>query len=122
MAIKKIPGLSIEGEATLKLTEQEKTLIQDVQLEFFGDEILETAPTTFDQSVTAFRDITKMLKNTTNVIAFEITPIHPYCGQEAAILNEISSDELNRCLFHKICRAVFGKNQDVYAIYRAKNT
>ena len=120
VAIKKIPGLSIEGQAELNLTEHEKTLTKDIELQFFADEILDTAPTTFEESVTAYQDITKKLKNTTNVIAFEITPIHSYCGQEAAILNEIRSDELNRCLFHKICRAIFGNNQDFYAILKSK--
>ena len=122
MAIKKIPGLSIEGSAKVNLTEHEKTLTKDIELQFWGDEILDTAPTTFEESVTAFRDITKKLKDTTNVIAFEITPIHSYCGQESAILNEISSNELNRCFFIKYVELFLAKIKIFTPSYRAKNT
>ncbi|XP_026171815.1 neoverrucotoxin subunit alpha-like [Mastacembelus armatus] len=59
--IKKIPSFSIEGEANVKLTDEEKALIDKFSCKFYGDFILDSNPTTFVDAVKTYQQLPKLL-------------------------------------------------------------
>ncbi|TDG97679.1 hypothetical protein EPR50_G00210290 [Perca flavescens] len=59
--MKKIPLIDIEGQAKLKLTDEEKALTQKFSCKFYGDLILESNPATFEDAVKAYKQLPKLL-------------------------------------------------------------
>lgn len=59
--IKKIPSFSIEGKAEIKLSDEEKDLTNKFSCKFFGDFILESNPTTFEDAVKVYVQLPQLL-------------------------------------------------------------
>uniref|UniRef100_A0A672FZT1 Stonustoxin subunit alpha-like n=1 Tax=Salarias fasciatus TaxID=181472 RepID=A0A672FZT1_SALFA len=59
--INKIPSFTAEGKVKIKLTEEEKSLIQKFSCKFYGDFILESNPATFVDAVKTFAELPKLL-------------------------------------------------------------
>ncbi|XP_067865877.1 uncharacterized protein [Heterodontus francisci] len=59
--IKIIPGISIEGEASLKMTDEEKSNAQKFSCTFYGDFSLENNPTTFHDAIKIYRNLPNLL-------------------------------------------------------------
>ncbi|KAM9336970.1 stonustoxin subunit alpha-like [Symphorus nematophorus] len=59
--IKKIPSFNIEGKVEIKLTEEEKELINKFSCKFYGDFILESNPATFEDAVKTYVQLPKLL-------------------------------------------------------------
>ncbi|XP_051795917.1 stonustoxin subunit beta-like [Acanthochromis polyacanthus] len=59
--IKKIPAFDVEGKVDLKLTDEEKALTQKFSCKFYGDFILESNPSTFEEAVNAYVGLPKLL-------------------------------------------------------------
>ena len=95
LAVQAIPGLSIEGEASVKLDEKEKNLRKDVTLEFKGDVILNPIPTNLQEATTVYRELTQKVNGTDNVVQFKVSPLLEYCTGETVILNTINENEIN---------------------------
>ena len=56
--VKSIPGFSIEGSASVKLTGEEKKLADSTEVRFNGDFTLKNGfPTTFDGAISAFKEL-----------------------------------------------------------------
>uniref|UniRef100_A0A3Q1GRT1 Uncharacterized protein n=1 Tax=Acanthochromis polyacanthus TaxID=80966 RepID=A0A3Q1GRT1_9TELE len=59
--IKKIPAFDVEGKVELKLTDEEKALTQKFSCKFYGDFILESNPSTFEEAVKTYAGLPKLL-------------------------------------------------------------
>ncbi|XP_067865198.1 stonustoxin subunit alpha-like [Heterodontus francisci] len=59
--IKIIPKVAIEGEASLKMTDEENTNTQKFSCTFYGDFSLENNPTIFQDAIKIYRNIPKLL-------------------------------------------------------------
>ncbi|KAL7372092.1 hypothetical protein ABVT39_010071 [Epinephelus coioides] len=59
--IKKIPSLDSEGKTEIKLTNEEKDLTKKFYCKFFGDFILESNPTTFEEAVKLYAQLPQLL-------------------------------------------------------------
>ena len=56
--VKAIPGFSIQGSASVKLTGEQKKLADSTEVRFNGDFSLKNGfPTTFDGAITAFKEL-----------------------------------------------------------------
>ena len=55
--VKSIPGFSIEGSGSVKLTGEEKSLMDSTQVQFNGDFQLNRFPTTYEGAVNAFKEL-----------------------------------------------------------------
>ncbi|XP_030255087.1 neoverrucotoxin subunit beta-like [Sparus aurata] len=60
--IKKIPSFNVEGQADIKLTEEEKELTNKFSCKFYGDFILESNPATFEAAVKTYVELPKLLR------------------------------------------------------------
>ena len=59
--IKKIPSFNVEGQADIKLTEEEKELTNKFSCKFYGDFILQSNPATFEEAVKTYVELPKLL-------------------------------------------------------------
>ncbi|XP_046693712.1 verrucotoxin subunit beta-like [Silurus meridionalis] len=60
--IKKIPTISIEGQASLTMNQNEKNLTENMNVTFYGDYELEENPTTYTEALRACRRLPTLLK------------------------------------------------------------
>ncbi|XP_053085716.1 cytolytic toxin-alpha [Pangasianodon hypophthalmus] len=60
--VKKIPTISIEGEASVKINEDEKKLAENISVTFYGDYELEENPTTYTEALRACKRLPTLLK------------------------------------------------------------
>ncbi|KAG7315928.1 hypothetical protein KOW79_020794 [Hemibagrus wyckioides] len=60
--VKKIPTISIEGQASLKMTAEEKNLAENINVTFYGDYELEENPTTYTEALRACKRLPSLLK------------------------------------------------------------
>ncbi|XP_060754950.1 verrucotoxin subunit beta-like [Neoarius graeffei] len=61
-AVKKIPTISIEGQASLQMSESEKNLAENMNVTFYGDYELEENPTTYTEALRACKRLPSLLK------------------------------------------------------------
>ncbi|KAM7370348.1 hypothetical protein PAMP_009903 [Pampus punctatissimus] len=59
--IKKIPSFDVEGKVDIKLTDEEKALINKFTCKFYGDLLLESNPATFVDAVKTYVELPKRL-------------------------------------------------------------
>nr|XP_033467301.1 neoverrucotoxin subunit beta-like [Epinephelus lanceolatus] len=59
--IKKIPSISIEAQAEIKLNDEEKELTNKFSCKYFGDFILKSNPTTFEEAVKVYDQLPQLL-------------------------------------------------------------
>ena len=60
--VKAIPGFSIQGSASVKLTGKEKKLIESLEVQFNGDFSFKNGiPTTFNGSIKAFKELSSKI-------------------------------------------------------------
>ncbi|KAB5523552.1 hypothetical protein PHYPO_G00153830 [Pangasianodon hypophthalmus] len=64
--VKKIPTISIEGEASLKMTEEEKKLAENISVTFYGDFELEENPTTYKEALEVYKKLPTLMKQRQN--------------------------------------------------------
>ncbi|XP_034158235.2 cytolytic toxin-alpha [Pangasianodon hypophthalmus] len=64
--VKKIPTISIEGEASVKINEDEKKLAENISVTFYGDYELEENPTTYTEALRACKRLPTLLKERNN--------------------------------------------------------
>ena len=62
--IKKLPGIQIEGKATINITEDEKIFRESLQVEFNGDTILQDTVTTYEDALEAYKKFSSVLLQT----------------------------------------------------------
>ncbi|XP_053188060.1 neoverrucotoxin subunit alpha-like [Scomber japonicus] len=59
---KKIPSVSVEGQASLQLSDKDKSLVNNLSCRFYGDFILESNPTTFEEAIKTYQQLPKLLR------------------------------------------------------------
>ena len=89
--IKSVPGTEIEGDASLNITEHEKNMTKNLEVNFWGDAILDYSVTTYEDAVKVFKDFSTYAKTSNSVVSFGLSPIKKYCNEKTAILNSLSN-------------------------------
>uniref|UniRef100_A0A3B3Q7U0 Uncharacterized protein n=1 Tax=Paramormyrops kingsleyae TaxID=1676925 RepID=A0A3B3Q7U0_9TELE len=91
--IKKIPCLSIEGEASLKLTDSDKATIDKLSCKFYGDFALKQNPVSFQDAVNVYTTLPGLLgekgENTVPVRVW-LLPLEILDSSAARIVRQIS--------------------------------
>ena len=88
-----LPGLKIEGEASIDFDEDEKILKESLKVEFNGDTILDTAVTTYEDALETYRKFSSVASTSTTVTKYQLKKIEDYCRVGTkAILRSISDD------------------------------
>uniref|UniRef100_A0A3P8SWP6 Uncharacterized protein n=1 Tax=Amphiprion percula TaxID=161767 RepID=A0A3P8SWP6_AMPPE len=91
--IKKIPAFDVEGKVDLKLTDEEKALTQKFSCKFYGDFILESNPSTFEEAVNAYVGLPKLLgeegENSVPLTVW-LVPLKYVDPEVPELINEIS--------------------------------
>ncbi|KAF4075280.1 hypothetical protein AMELA_G00232640 [Ameiurus melas] len=64
--VKMIPTISIEGEASLNMNEEEKQLADNISVTFYGDFELEQNPTTYKESLEVYKKLPTLMKQQQN--------------------------------------------------------
>ncbi|KAM9454713.1 neoverrucotoxin subunit beta-like [Clarias gariepinus] len=64
--VKKIPTISIEGEASLKMTEGEKILAENISVTFYGDYKLNKNPTTYMEALEVYKTLPNLMEEGKN--------------------------------------------------------
>ncbi|XP_023152501.3 verrucotoxin subunit beta-like [Amphiprion ocellaris] len=91
--IKKIPAFDVEGKVDLKLTDEEKALTQKFSCKFYGDFILESNPSTFEEAVNTYVGLPKLLgeKGENSVpLTVWLVPLKYLDPEVPELINEIS--------------------------------
>ncbi|KAF4075259.1 hypothetical protein AMELA_G00232520 [Ameiurus melas] len=92
--IKKIPTISIEGQASLKMTQDEKNLAENLNVTFYGDYELEENPTTYTEALRACKRLPSLLKerNSKGVpVTVWLYPLTLLDNRAAKLVREITS-------------------------------
>ncbi|KAF4075339.1 hypothetical protein AMELA_G00233320 [Ameiurus melas] len=64
--VKKLPNTSIDGDGSLKLSEEEKQLTENISVTFHGDFELEQNPTTYKESLEVYKKLPTLMKQRQN--------------------------------------------------------
>ncbi|KAK2818121.1 hypothetical protein Q7C36_022054 [Tachysurus vachellii] len=60
--VKKIPVISIEGQASLNMTEDEKKMAENISVTFYGDIELQENPTTYKDALEVYKKVPDLMK------------------------------------------------------------
>ncbi|XP_068585432.1 stonustoxin subunit beta-like [Cebidichthys violaceus] len=92
-AINKIPSLSIEAQASIKLTDEEKDLTNKCSCTFFGDFVLKSIPVTFEEAVKTCQQLPQLLgEKGENAVPVKVSlmPLRNLIPEAAELMNGIS--------------------------------
>ncbi|KAM8847293.1 neoverrucotoxin subunit alpha-like [Synchiropus picturatus] len=67
--MKKIPSFDVEGQVDIKLSETEKNLTNKFSCTFYGDVLLESNPSTFEEAVKTYVNLPKLLRENKDAVA-----------------------------------------------------
>ncbi|KAI5089921.1 verrucotoxin subunit beta-like [Silurus meridionalis] len=91
--VKKIPKISIEGEASLKMTEGEKKVAENISVTFYGDFELEENPTTYKDALDVYKKLPFLMKQQQNKgvpLTVWLYPLTLLDSNAAKLVREIS--------------------------------
>ncbi|XP_074475640.1 neoverrucotoxin subunit alpha-like isoform X1 [Sebastes fasciatus] len=91
--IKKIPSFNIEGKVDIKLSDKEKELTEKFSCKFFGDFLLESNPSTFEDAVKTYIQLPKLLgEKAENGVPVKVwlMPLNNLYSKAAELTSEIS--------------------------------
>ncbi|XP_039509365.1 cytolytic toxin-alpha-like [Pimephales promelas] len=94
-AVKKIPGFSIEGDASVKLTDEDKKTAENITCTFHGDFHLEKNPTTYMEALDLYKKLPTLLKeNPQNAVPIKVWlyPLRLLNSKSARLVREISTN------------------------------
>ena len=57
--VKSIPGLDIEGQASLNITEDEKKIAKKMNFKYKGDRVIDPPPGTFEDAVKTYKQLSQ---------------------------------------------------------------
>ncbi|KAI5089920.1 verrucotoxin subunit beta-like, partial [Silurus meridionalis] len=92
-AVKKIPTISIEGEACLQMTEEEKKLAENVSVTFYVDFELEENPTTYKDALGVYKKLPVLMNKQQNKgvpLTVWLFPLKCLDSNAAKLVREIS--------------------------------
>ncbi|XP_070783219.1 neoverrucotoxin subunit alpha-like [Enoplosus armatus] len=99
VAIRKIPTISIEGSGSIKLTEEEKSLVSNLSCKFHGDFLLESLPTTFADAVKTYHKLPELLgEEGINAVPMKVwlVPLKKFHSQAELLVREISAGRVRK--------------------------
>ncbi|KAM8872150.1 stonustoxin subunit beta-like [Synchiropus picturatus] len=67
--MKKIPSFDVEGQVDIQLSEEEKNLTNKFSCTFYGDVLLESNPSTFEEAVKTYVNLPKRLRDNKEAVA-----------------------------------------------------
>ncbi|XP_040885395.1 stonustoxin subunit beta-like [Toxotes jaculatrix] len=91
--IKKIPSFQLEGRVSIELTEDEKALTDKFSCKFYGDFILESNPSKFEDTVKTYQQLPKLLggKGENSVpLKVWMMPLKNLTSQAGKVVTEVS--------------------------------
>ncbi|KAG1935888.1 stonustoxin subunit beta [Pimephales promelas] len=94
-AVKKIPNFSIEGDASVKLTDEDKKTAENITCTFHGDFHLEKNPTTYMEALDLYKKLPTLLKeNPQNAVPIKVWlyPLNLLDSKSARLVREISTN------------------------------
>ncbi|XP_072574571.1 stonustoxin subunit alpha-like [Paramormyrops kingsleyae] len=97
--IKKISKLSIEGEASLKLTDSDKATVDKLSCKFYGDFALKQNPVSFQDAVNVYTTLPALLgENGENAVPVRVwlLPLEIIDSSAARIVRQISVSLVNQ--------------------------
>ncbi|KAI2654085.1 Stonustoxin subunit alpha [Labeo rohita] len=92
--VRKLPGFSIEGQGSVKMTEDEKKITENITCIFHGDFHLEQNPTTYMEALNLYKLLPTLLKeNPQNAVPIKVWlyPLHLLDIKAAQLEREIST-------------------------------
>ncbi|XP_038671291.1 verrucotoxin subunit beta-like, partial [Scyliorhinus canicula] len=98
--IKNIPRISLEGQASLKMTDEENSNAQKFSCTFYGDFSLENNPTTFQDAINIYRTLPKLLgRDGEHTVPMRVWlfPLNKLDSKAAQLVRDISVGLVNRC-------------------------
>ncbi|XP_072574573.1 uncharacterized protein [Paramormyrops kingsleyae] len=97
--IKKIPKLSVEGEASLKMTDSDKATVDKLSCKFYGDFALKQNPVSFHDAVDAYKTLPTLLgEKGENAVPVRVwlLPLEILDSSAARIVRQISVRLINQ--------------------------
>ncbi|XP_038672990.1 uncharacterized protein LOC119976518 [Scyliorhinus canicula] len=97
--VKIIPGIAIEGQASLKMTDEQKSNSQKFNCTFYGDFSLENNPTTFQDAINIYRTLPKLLgRDGEHTVPMRVWlyPLNKLDSKAAQLVRDISVGLVNR--------------------------
>ncbi|XP_044224353.1 uncharacterized protein LOC122993953 isoform X2 [Thunnus albacares] len=91
--IKKIPTITIEGEGSLKMKDEEKESVEKFSCKFHGDFLLKKTPTSFQDAVQVYQSLPQLLgTNGENAVPMKVwlMPLVRLDSSAAKLVREIS--------------------------------
>ena len=91
--VKSLPGISkISGEASLDMKDDDKRKAEKFTCKFYGDLILQSNPSTFEDAVTVYRDLPRQMSESNSVPkVVYLYPLTKLDGRKQQIIRSISS-------------------------------
>ena len=93
--INSIPGLKINADGRVDMTENEQKISRNMKLDFYGDTLIKS-PTTFEGAVKVYKELPTYANTSKSVVKFSLSPITDYCKATTTILNQISGDNVKK--------------------------
>ncbi|XP_067458865.1 stonustoxin subunit alpha-like isoform X2 [Thunnus thynnus] len=93
MMIKKIPKLTIKGEGSLKMKDEEKESVEKFSCKFHGDFLLEKTPTSFQDAIQVYQNLPQLLgTNGENAVPMKVwlMPLVSLDSSAAKLVRQIS--------------------------------
>ena len=124
VVIKAIPGITdIKGSADLDIGDQDKKEKDKFQCKFYGDVVLKSNPSTFQDAVSVYKELPKLFgKDEKNMVPKKVWlyPLRSLDSKAAHMVREISTNLVSRtqkaieCLNNMVIRAHDLINSEVY--------
>ncbi|XP_060735607.1 cytolytic toxin-alpha-like [Tachysurus vachellii] len=89
--VNKIPTISIEGQASLNMTEDEKKMAKNITVTFYGDIKLEENPTTYNEALEVYKKVPDLMKQQGKGVPLTVWlyPLNLLNDKAAKLLREI---------------------------------
>ncbi|XP_048013288.1 cytolytic toxin-alpha-like [Megalobrama amblycephala] len=92
--VRSIVGLSIEGEGSVNMNDDDKKIAENTICTFYGDFLLEQNPTTYMEAIQTYKTLPNLIKNNkTNVVPIKVWlhPLHLLDSKAAQLEREINT-------------------------------
>ncbi|KAF4075282.1 hypothetical protein AMELA_G00232670, partial [Ameiurus melas] len=97
--VKKIPKISIEGDRSIKMNDEEKQLAENISVTFYGDFELEQNPTTYKESLEVYKKLPMQMKQQQNKgvpLKVWLYPLTLLDSKAANLVKEISTELVDK--------------------------
>ena len=85
-----VTTISLEGSATIKVSSDEATVLENSELLFYGDTILEKIPSTAQESLEVIHSLPKLAKKSEAILTYGLSPITRFCDETTTFLNSLN--------------------------------